>query len=237
VSARRVALALVALLAVAAGGGGAGWGLRQARASTAGTPAATPAPRATTTPTVRAVATPTPQPPPGAPPARKPERVVLVGDSHSYGAGLEPPRDLPSLLRGLRPDLDVIGMGVGGQESRDALARLRQFRLVHADEAVVWLGGQDADDGVAVRDFRDTMEQLIAGLAPARIVLVTPIADYSVDPRLYVPFAAATRDLAAEHGLTLIDMGSFPRSAYQDDGVHLDAPAEVQVAQRYAKAL
>lgn len=171
------------------------------------------------------------------PTARAPKRAVLIGDSLSYGAELPEPQDLPSVLRTLRPDLDVVDTAVGGQESADALSRLRQFRLLHADEAVIWVGTQDADDGVPVSQFRDNLTRLVAGMAPARVILVTPIGDYSADPRAFLPYAAATRQLAQQRGLGLIDLGDPPRSDYVSDGVHLDAAAEARVAAQYAKLL
>ncbi|HXA28879.1 MAG TPA: GDSL-type esterase/lipase family protein [Candidatus Angelobacter sp.] len=165
------------------------------------------------------------------------KRAELIGDSLTYGAGLDPPQDLPSVLRGLRPDLDVITTAAGGQESGDALARARQFKLLHPDEAVIWLGGQDADDGVPVAQFRDNLTRLVAAMAPAKVILVTPIADYSVSATGYRPFQAATRALARQLGVPLIEAGDFPRSAYQNDGAHLDAAADAQVAALYARAL
>ena len=169
-----------------------------------------------------------------APPGR---RVALVGDSLTYGSELDPPQDLPSVLRSLRPDLDVIDTAAGGQESGDALARARQFRLLHADEAVVWLGTQDADDGVPVAQFRDNLTALARALAPATVILVTPVPDYSADPRAFLPYAAATRQLAAQLNVALVDLGDPPQSQYLSDGMHFDAAADAQVAAREAKLL
>ncbi len=168
-------------------------------------------------------------------PAQK--RVVLVGDSLSYGSELDPPQDLPSVIRSLRPDLDLIDTAVGGQESNDALSRARQFTLLHADEVVIWIGTQDADDGVPIAQYRDNVRQLAAAVAPARVILVTPIADYSTSANGFLPYAAAMRDLAGQLGYPLIDAGDPPRSQYQADGVHLDATAEAAMAARYAKVL
>jgi len=175
------------------------------------------------------------QPAVAAPPPGK--RVVLIGDSLSYGSELDPPQDLPNQIRALSPDLDVVDTAVGGQESADALSRLRQFRLLHADVAVIWIGTQDADDGVPVARFEDNVRRLAAGLAPARIVLATPIADYSVSATGFMPYAAATRDLARQLGATLVDMGDPAESQYQSDGVHLDAAAEAQAAAEEARAI
>lgn len=171
---------------------------------------------------------------PDAPPQK---RVALIGDSLSYGSELDPPQDLPSVLRSLRPDLDVIDTALGGQESGDALARVRQFRLLHADEAVIWLGTQDADDAVPVAQFRDNVTALVRALAPARTILVTPVPDYSADPRAFLPYAAATRQVAQQLGVQLVDLGDPPQSQYLSDGVHFDAAADAQVAAQEAKLL
>ena len=231
-AARCVAVALLALVLAVGLGGAAGWGLHYASASThtasAPTPSASPAPTPSATPTPAASAS-------GAAPPRK--RVALIGDSLTYGSGLAAPQDLPSVLRKLRPDLDVISVAVGGQQSADLVGRVRQFRLLHADEAVVWIGGQDADDRVNVESFRGNLDKLVTALAPARVVLVTPIADYAVGGTLFLPFAAATRDLAHQRGVPLVDLDNIPRSSYLSDNTHLDAATERRIAVLYAKAL
>jgi lysophospholipase L1-like esterase len=234
-TARRAVAALLALLIALAVGGAAGWGLHHANASTAAV--SMPSPSPTASPTAAPSVSPTPQASPStaAQPARK--RIVLIGDSLTYGSGLDAPQDLPSLVRSLHPELDVISVAVGGQESRDLLGRVRQFRLLHADEAVIWVGGQDADDRVAVDSFRSNVDKLVTALAPAHVVLVTPIPDYAVGATLFVPFAAATRDLAHQRNLQLIDLGTMPRSSYQSDSTHLDAATEQRVAGLYAKVL
>jgi lysophospholipase L1-like esterase len=225
--------ALLAVLAALVAGGALGWGLRHARASDSPAPAAgspaTPTPRSTTTPSAPASPSALTQP--------QRRRVVMLGDSLTYGSGLEAPQDPPSVVRRLRPELDVIGMAVGGTASSDLVGRTRQFRLLHPDEAVIWVGSQDADEQVPLSTYRDNMEKLLAALAPARVVLVTPIADYAVGASLYVPYAAATRDLARAHNLPLVDLGSVPRSAYQADATHLDAANAARVAGMIARAL
>jgi hypothetical protein len=232
-TARRVATALLALVIALAVGGAAGWGLHQVRASTTAAPGASPS----ASPTPAATATPTPISSPSGAAQQPRKRVALIGDSLTYGSGLTPPQDLPSVLRSLRPDLDVISTAVGGQQSGDLLARTRQFRLLHADEAVIWIGGQDADDRVSVDTFRSNVDKLITALAPAKVVLVTPVADYAVGGTLFLPYAAATRDLAHQRGVVLIDLNNIPRSSYISDNTHLDVATEARVAALYAKAL
>jgi lysophospholipase L1-like esterase len=163
--------------------------------------------------------------------------VGLLGDSLTYGSGLTAPQDLPSVVRKLRPDLDVIDMAVGGQTSSDLVNRLRQFRLLHADEVVIWVGGQDADNHLTVDVFRANLDKLVSVLAPARVILVTPIADYAAGATLFLPFAAATRDFAKQRGVSLIDLDNIPRSSYQTDNTHLNAAATQRVAALCAKAL
>lgn len=215
------------MVAVVAGGLG-GWGLHHVTGAGSARPGSS---GGTGTPNVQ------PQNPQTLPAVPQRRRVVLAGDSLLYGSGLEPPQDLPSALAALRPELDVIDTAVGGSGSADVLSRTRQLRLLHADEAVLWIGGQDADDKVPLAAYRANLEQIIAALSPARIVLVTPVADYATSPSGFAPYAAAVRDIAAAQHLQLVDLGSLPRGQYQADGQHLDAATDAAVARQISAAL
>jgi lysophospholipase L1-like esterase len=221
VSLRRALLAALAMMVALAAGGFAGWGLHHARASSP-----TPAPTATVTPP--------PAPTPGAGQRR---RVALFGDSLTYGSGLDAPQDLPSVLAQLRTDLDVVDLAVGGNATTDLLSRVRQVRLLNPDSVLLWVGGQDSDDRVPVPTYRANLEKLLSALAPARVVLVTPIPDYSVSATQFAPYAAAVRDVGRAHNLTVVDLGTPPQSQYQDDGMHLDAVNDARVARLFATAL
>ena len=222
-SLRRALLAALAMMVALAAGGFAGWGLHHARASS---PAATttPAPTATT-------------PPAATLGAGHRRRVALFGDSLMYGSGLDVPQDLPSVLAQIRPDLDVIDLAVGGNATTDLLSRLRQVRLLNPDAVLLWVGGQDSNDTLPVPTYKANLEKLLSALAPARVVLVTPIPDYSVSATQFAPYAAAVRDVGRAHNLTVVDLGRPLQEQYQDDGMHLDAVNDARVARLFATAL
>jgi lysophospholipase L1-like esterase len=163
--------------------------------------------------------------------------VALFGDSLTYGSGLDVPQDMPSVLARLRPDLDVIDLAVGGNSTNDLLSRLRQVRLLRPDEVLLWVGGQDSDDKVPIPTYKANLETLLGALALARVVLVTPIPDYSVNATQFAPYAAAVRDVGRAHGLTVVDLDTPPKSQYQDDAIHLDAANDARIAKRFAAAL
>jgi lysophospholipase L1-like esterase len=174
---------------------------------------------------------------PGAATAAK-HRVLLAGDSLVNGSMLPDAQSLPVVLATSRPDLDVVDEGVGGTTTTDLLSRLRQLRSVHADEVVLWIGTNDADQGIPVATFSSQLGAVVDALSPAKFVLVSPIPDYSTDPNAVPPYAQATRDLAGKRGLALVDVNAMVVHAdYLDDGVHVNAAAEKRITTALSGAL
>jgi len=196
-----------------------------------GTPAATQA--ASTTASVTG-ATPTPNesatPNPTGEAAVVTKRVVLLGDSLFYSEGLPDNQDFVAVIPTDRSDLELIDVGVPGDQTKDVLARVRNATDSHPNVVVVWIGTNDALAGVGVSTYSEQLNQLLDLLAPAHLVVITPIADQGA-PEAYVPYAAAARDIAKGRGIPLVDLdGVISKGDYLEDGAHLNADAVQRVA-------
>ncbi len=117
----------------------------------------------------------------------------------------------------------VINQGVGGNTTRDALARYqRAVTDLAPDYLVLLLGTNDACNSgklVPLEDFRENLAKLVDSSPTARVVLVTPppiIVEYLAERHPHHPelarlaehladYDAAIRALAADRGLPLVD--------------------------------
>jgi lysophospholipase L1-like esterase len=188
--------------------------------ASAGTTTATATVTRSTTVTVTASA----QAPSPTPPSAR-VRVVLFGDSLLYGGPLPASQDFYSVMSTDRPDLDVLNMAIGGNDAAGLLYRLHDVTDAHPDVVVLWIGTNDAGYGVPQSKFHDEMEQLVGGLAPARVVLVTPMQD-PANPSTYLPYVDTVRGVATEHSLPLVDLaGKITAADYLPNDTHLTADA------------
>lgn len=229
----RVLLPLVVLVA----GGVAAGGVLLGRATA---PSAPSSASATMTRTVTQTSPPTspPTPVPTPSPAPRRPRVALFGDSLFYGSGLAIDQDYEHDLSRLRPDVDFVNDGYPGATSQDLFDRIRGVTEASPDTVVVWIGTNDALNGVGAGTFTRNLRSLLDMLVPARVVLVTPIADQS-NPGAVPPYIAAVKAVGAERKVPVVDLAGVVTSAgdYQADGGHLNEAAALRVSQAVAAAL
>lgn len=193
-------------------------------------------------------------------------KIVAFGDSITEAViGLEPEQKWTVLLEkrlndsSANVDYMVINSGVGGNTSREGLARIEKDVISHKPDIVlVEFGGNDAaaDEKreVSLEEYRSNLEIICEKLADinADMILLTftPIIN---DWHSCKKFALAggldghvelyrevTRKFAQERGLKLIDIDMVLRKACTEfspeeiilkDGVHLTAKANEIVAE------
>lgn len=173
--------------------------------------------------------------------------IAALGDSITQGLDVAEPKRWTTLvetgLRGRYPEREVrvINAGVGGNTSREGLARLRNDVLTHKPNVVlVEFGGNDAtpeqDRHVSLEEFHENLHRmsgLIGEATGARRILLTfpPIVnawhgwtgnalfDGFGGPDGYVEqYREVTRAYARDHGLMLIDIDKVLRDAMANHG-------------------
>lgn len=179
--------------------------------------------------------------------------VVMFGDSIT--AGNWPALVAERLQRGTtNRRIRVINAGVGGNTSREGLARINQDVLAYKPDVVtVEFGGNDATDQldrhVDLKEFEEnlaTIVQKILVVNPHAVVVMmtfpTVIDSRHVKGSLagsldkYVEhYREAVRRFAKHQGLPLVDMDAVIRpqadTFIQGDGVHLTAEGNEAIAQ------
>jgi len=179
--------------------------------------------------------------------------IVAFGDSITLAVSgnLEERLRWPSLLEaGLRErfpglDLRVVNAGVGGNTSREGLARMDADVLAHAPGIVlVEFGGNDAtpqsDRHVTLEEFRANLAAMKGRLDALGAVMVPmtfpPVVDrnhawYETfkdlggQDAVVERYRGLTRSFAREHRLPLVDLDAAirrdPDAFIMSDGVHL----------------
>ena len=174
--------------------------------------------------------------------------IVAFGDSITQAKEVAPERKWPELLRAAlqarmpEREVRVVNAGVGGNTSREGLARMEKDVLSHrADWVLVEFGGNDAthlpERHVPPDEFSANlarMERLIMERTMARVMLVTfpPVVDAwhgsgklefhtsrgGLDAHVD-RYRCLTREHAARRGLPLADIDAALRLRMQRDGV------------------
>ncbi len=170
-------------------------------------------------------------------------KIVAFGDSITEAVvGLEPEQKWTVLLEkrlndsSANVDYMVINSGVGGNTSREGLARIEKDVIAHKPDIVlVEFGGNDATNDpnrtVSIEEFNRNMAMMYEKItgAKAQMVLLTftPVIDDWHSVGKHEKYAAcggfdhfiefyrqATREFAKEKSLTLIDVDAVLRKAY-----------------------
>jgi lysophospholipase L1-like esterase len=152
------------------------------------------------------------------------ETIVLhLGDSFTAGIYLPVEQRLPTLLQAMLakalPTRKVrqINLAADGEYIKDLLGSNRYKKIVkenleRVDIAVIRYGGNDSRFGTA-EDFKKQMATLCDNLVKdyPKITIVLSTGTYlkgndDVNLKQYAPYWQATRDLAKERGLALVDV-------------------------------
>jgi acyl-CoA thioesterase-1 len=170
-------------------------------------------------------------------------QVVAFGDSITAANHVDADKRWVELVNTWRKDrgVHVINSGVGGNTSREGLARIPEDVLAHnPDMVLIEFGGNDATPNperhVSLDEFVDNLrsmqEQITTSCPSARIVLLIfpPIIDnwhtwkgegtFGQGPDKYVEnYRQATSDYASAHGLALVDIDKALRRAIANSSI------------------
>ncbi|WKZ13972.1 MAG: arylesterase [Gammaproteobacteria bacterium] len=166
--------------------------------------------------------------------------LLVIGDSLSAGFGLEPGQGWVALLQdrleaegyGYR----VVNASITGDTTTGGVGRLpRALQLHRPAVVVIELGGNDGLRGTPIPVIRDNMAEMIrlAQQAQARVVLAGLKMPPNYGERYTSAFEAMYAELAARHGVALIDffmdgVALNPRFM-QPDGIHPNAAGQARL--------
>jgi lysophospholipase L1-like esterase len=171
----------------------------------------------------------------------KGKKIVAFGDSITQAAAQSPEKKwcaiVEKMLREKGRQCEVINAGVGGNTSREGLARFEKDVLAHKpDMVLIEFGGNDATNDLARRvelgEFNENLKRMLAELKKqnAKIVMLTfpPIIDEWHDVGKHdffqnwggldgciEEYREAVRRFAKENGLRLADIDQAIRKEIQ----------------------
>ncbi|MBF0254961.1 MAG: arylesterase [Gammaproteobacteria bacterium] len=162
--------------------------------------------------------------------------VVSFGDSLTYGTGAAAGQDYPAVLAGLLGE-PVINLGVPGNTTADALARLDEVIEQEPRIVLLTLGGNDLRKGVDAQTAFANLRQIVTRLQEQGALVV--IGGLEI-PLLDKGYAAAYRALAEETGSLLVanvleDM--LGDSALMSDQIHPNAQGYALMAGYFHRVL
>lgn len=192
-------------------------------------------------------------------------RIACVGDSITFGYGIEDPgqNSYPAVLQSLLGEgYRVRNFGVSGcsvQEDTDlpftALESYTESIAFQPDILIFMMGGNDTRSGnwQGEEAFRSSLEALLDSYTGAQILLCTPAvtfftescpgpvyADFGVRPDITGTIADIVRDVARERACTLVDIYALTEEHpqwYCPDGVHPNAQGAAAIAEALREAV
>ena len=164
-------------------------------------------------------------------------RVVCFGDSLTRGVGAGKGNDYPSRLVEMT-GLDVINVGVSGDTTAAALARLEDDVLDYEPDVVlITLGGNDLKNRVSVDTARANLLNIIQQIQAAGSMVVLG----GIDIPLYGKgYAQMYESIARQTGSVLIPNvldGLFGHSEFMSDSIHPNDKGYEIMAGYFYKAL
>ncbi|MCI1931834.1 MAG: GDSL-type esterase/lipase family protein [Clostridia bacterium] len=171
------------------------------------------------------------------------KKLVLFGDSITYGYGVNEKYNIASLLRN-KYDYTVINSGVNGDTTREALERLEKDVLSYSPDLLAILFGSNdsAMNECSYRtpyEFDVNLRKIVTAVKDrfpkCRIFLITPppvddavFMPTTLNKRL-IPYIEAIRKIASDSDCVLCDLniyftmkaGTDFEKYLQEDGCHL----------------
>jgi len=175
--------------------------------------------------------------------------IAAFGDSLTAGYGADPGQSYPDhLQRALDKagySYRVINLGISGETTTDALARVGAVIAVKPRVVILEFGGNDGLRGIPIASARANLDNVMARLTAAhiRVLLAGITLPPNYGPDYITSLRAMYHDLAVKYHAPLIPFlleGVFERHLFQTDGIHPNAEGYAVVAQtvlRYLKPM
>lgn len=197
-------------------------------------------------------------------PAEGQIRVACVGDSITYGHGIQswPKNNYPVVLQGLLGEgYHVRSFGVSGRAVQDtadqpyrALEHYRESLAYDADILVFMMGTNDSkpENWMGAEAFQTALVDLLDDYHGDQVILCTPaeayfaegftesVTSHDIQPAIVDEIADIVRGVAADRGCTLLDIHTLTEENPQwfaKDGVHPDNAGAAAIAQAVCQAI
>lgn len=167
-------------------------------------------------------------------------KILFLGDSLTAGLGLVETESYPGLLQKRLDDegfdFEVVNGGVSGDTSAGGLRRLSWALEEDVRIVVVALGANDGLRGLAVREMKQNLAQIIetARGKGILVILAGMEAPPNYGPEYAAAFRQAYRELALQYRVPfipfLLDKVAGHSSLNQADGIHPNARGAAIVA-------
>jgi acyl-CoA thioesterase I len=168
--------------------------------------------------------------------------IVAFGDSLTAGFGVEANQTYPACLQ---RDLDadgyhyrVVNLGISGNTTKDALARVKDVLELKPALTIVVIGGNDGLRGLPVPDMQKNLDTILGTLkrSGTKVVIGGVVMPPNYGANYVKAFNAVYPALAAKYQLTIMpfilqDVWNNP-SLMQADGIHPTAPGYAIVARK-----
>jgi len=158
--------------------------------------------------------------------------LVCFGDSLTYGMGAAKGRDYPSQLSRLLGE-SVVNLGVPGDTTAGALARIDQVLQLEPRVVFLTLGGNDLKNGVAREAAFANLRTIVTKLQQSGALVV--IGGIQI-PMLGRGFGDAYQQLARETGSLLLDNvfeNIMGHSSLMSDNIHPNDKGYAIMASRF----
>ncbi len=126
--------------------------------------------------------------------------IVALGDSLTFGTGAPKAQSYPKQLSQLIGE-DVINLGIPGDTSANALARIKDVLIKNPRIVLLTIGGNDLKNGIKKEIVFDNIKNIVTTLQESGALVI--IGGFDI-PLFSRDFGSAYRDLAKETGSVLV---------------------------------
>lgn len=174
--------------------------------------------------------------------------ILVIGDSLSASYGLESGEGWVDLLQAQLDeegyDCQIVNASISGDTTRGGLARLpRALEIHHPDLVIIELGGNDGLRGIALREVRSNLSEMVERVIAEQsgVVLIAMRIPPNYGPEYTEKFHRLFYEVGDDYGVPvvpfLLDGIALDPVLMQPDGIHPTAAAQPAIATRVRAAL